>query len=92
MSNYSVRDRYKLFNACVAESVLYSCRSWTITEERAKKLRTAQRKMLRMMLGLGVDIQLSRELFSSPHLAPTPASLRKIAETLTMRSRSLSYG
>ena len=46
----SLFSRLRLCNATVTASVLYGCSTWTINAERAGFLRTAQRKMLRMML------------------------------------------
>jgi len=51
--HYPLRDRLKLFNATVTPTVLYGCGCWTMTKEREKKLRTAQRKMLRWIVGVG---------------------------------------
>ena len=50
---YPLRDRLKLFNATVTPTVLYGCGSWTMTKEREQQLRTAQRKMLRWIVGVG---------------------------------------
>ena len=46
-----IDNRVKLFNATVTPTVLYGCGTWAMTTAREDKLRTAQRRMLRMMLG-----------------------------------------
>ena len=48
---YSLRCRLKLFEAVVTPTVLYGSSAWTMNAERARLLRTAQRRMLRTMLG-----------------------------------------
>ena len=50
---YSLLHRLRLFGAVVAPTVLYGSGTWTMTAEREKKLKGAQRKMLRRMLNLG---------------------------------------
>jgi hypothetical protein len=47
---YRLKDRLRLFNAVVTPSVLYSCGTWTMTTERTRRLRTAQRMMLRKVI------------------------------------------
>jgi hypothetical protein len=47
---YRLKDRLRLFNSVVTASVLYSCGTWTMTKERTRKLRTAQRMMLRKIV------------------------------------------
>ncbi len=51
--HYSFLHRVRLFNAVVTPSVLYCCCSWVMTASREQRLRGAQRKMLRTMLGKG---------------------------------------
>ena len=51
--HYSLRDRLRLFNAVVTPCILYGCSSWVMTVTRERKLRAAQRKMLRAILGKG---------------------------------------
>jgi hypothetical protein len=48
---YRLKDRLRLFNSVVTPSVLYSCGTWTMTTERMRRLRTAQRMMLRKIIG-----------------------------------------
>ena len=47
--DYPLKNRMKLFNGVVTPTALYCSASWTMTYERAHKLQTAQRRMLRMM-------------------------------------------
>ena len=49
--NVRLRDRLKLFQATVTTTVLYGSGSWVMTTEREQKLRVAQRRMLRWMIG-----------------------------------------
>ena len=46
----SLRERLKLFEACVSPCVLYACGTWTMTEDMSRKLRVTRRKMLRWMI------------------------------------------
>ena len=48
-----LRDRLKLFEACVTPCVLYVCGTWTMTEEMFRKLCTTRRKMLRWIMKPG---------------------------------------
>ena len=50
---YSLLHRLKLFNAVVTPTVLYGAECWTMTAGREQKLKVAQRRMLRKMLGSG---------------------------------------
>ena len=43
-------DRLKLFNAVVSSTVLYGCETWTLRIDQQRRLRTVQRRMLRMVL------------------------------------------
>jgi hypothetical protein len=57
-------SRLKLFNAMVTPTVLYGSGSWTMTAERQRKLKTTQRRMLRMMFGArwrGAETEPMRE-------------------------------
>ena len=51
--HYNLRDRLRLFQASVTNTVLYGSGSWVMTAGRAQKLRSAQRRMLRWMLNSG---------------------------------------
>ena len=51
--NYSLFSRLRLFHSVVTPTVLYGCGSWAMTREREHMLQTAQRKMLRIILGRG---------------------------------------
>ena len=42
--------RLKLFDAVVTPTILYGSEVWTMTLQRLKKLRTTQRKMLRLII------------------------------------------
>ena len=55
-TTYPLRKRLRLFGATVSRSFLYAAGTWTLTEERARKIRTAQRRMLRAMLGQGRQV------------------------------------
>ena len=48
---YPIRDRLRLFSGTVTPTILYGCASWTMTVSLEEKLRSAQRRMLRMILG-----------------------------------------
>ena len=48
----SLNARLKLFDSVVSSTALYASGTWTMTRERERKLRTAQRKMLRQVLGI----------------------------------------
>jgi hypothetical protein len=45
-----VKHRLKLFDAVITPTMLYSSGTWVMTIERQRRLRTTQRRMLRMML------------------------------------------
>ena len=47
----SLKTRLRLFNSTVTSTMLYGSGTWTMTANRERKLRTAQRRMLRWMLG-----------------------------------------
>ena len=49
----SLHKRLRLFNAVVTPTVLYGSGCWAMTKGRDTELRTAQRKMLRAILGKG---------------------------------------
>ena len=44
-----LKDRLRLFEACVTPCVLYACSTWTMTVQRETLLNTARRRMLRWM-------------------------------------------
>ena len=48
-----LKSRLKLFDAVVSQTFLYGCGAWTLTKEREVKIRSAQRRMLRWILGSG---------------------------------------
>ncbi len=47
---FRLRDRLRLFDAVVSSTVLYGCEVWTLRVDQQRRLRTVQRKMLRMVL------------------------------------------
>jgi hypothetical protein len=47
---YRLQDRLRLFAAVITPSVLYGCETWTLRQDQQQRLRTVQRKMLRMIL------------------------------------------
>ena len=49
--HYSLHDRLRLFEAVVTPTVLYGSTSWSLTLGGEKLLMTAQRRILRMILG-----------------------------------------
>lgn len=49
---YSIVQRLRLFDAVVKPTVLYACGCWTMNANRAQKLKSAQRRMLRRMMGV----------------------------------------
>ena len=50
---YSLKCRLRLFDSVVTPTVLYGCSSWTFSVAMNQKLQTTQRRMLRMILGVG---------------------------------------
>ena len=47
--HYSLRRRLRLFDMVVTPTLLYASGCWTMTAERTRKIRTAQRRMMRSM-------------------------------------------
>ena len=47
---YRIKDRLRLFEAVVTPSLLYGCEAWALKVEQEKRLKTIQRKMLRLVL------------------------------------------
>ena len=47
---YRLKDRLRLFSATVTACVFYGCECWVLRKDQQKRLRAAQRKMLRMVL------------------------------------------
>ena len=50
---YPLFDRVRLFNAVLTPTVHYGSCAWLMTKAREQKLRTAQRRMIRSILGKG---------------------------------------
>ena len=48
-----LKPRLKLLQMCVASSILYAAGTWTLTVVQERRIRTAQRHMLRTIVGLG---------------------------------------
>ena len=46
----ALRDRLKLFEACVSPCILYACSTWTMTANRERLLTSARRRMLRWIV------------------------------------------
>eukprot|EP00973_Karenia_brevis_P072582 10082551-Karenia_brevis.AAC.1 len=51
--HYSFRNRLRLFNSIITPTILFGCKSWIMTADRERKLRSTQRRMLRNMAGTG---------------------------------------
>jgi hypothetical protein len=49
--HYPLKSRLKLFDATVGATILYGCEAWTLKKNQQNRLKTIQRKMLRMILG-----------------------------------------
>ena len=47
----SLKCRLRLFHAVVTPTMLYACSAWALTAEREQKIRSAQLRMLRMLMG-----------------------------------------
>ena len=47
---FRLHDRLRLFNAVVSSTVLYGCETWTLRKDQQLRLRSVQRKMLRLIL------------------------------------------
>ena len=48
---YYLQSRIRLFDSTITPTILYGCASWTTTKATTVKLRTAQRRMLRLIIG-----------------------------------------
>ena len=48
--NYPLKIRLKLFDAVVTSSLLYGSETWALKAEQERRLKTTQRKMMRMIL------------------------------------------
>ena len=47
---YRLKDRLRLFDAVITSTVTYGCETWVLKTDQQRRLRTTQRKMLRMVL------------------------------------------
>ena len=54
-TNCALHHRMRLWDAIVTPTVLYGCSSWTMTAERERKLKVAQRQMIRNMVGIPLE-------------------------------------
>jgi hypothetical protein len=50
---YSLGVRLRLFDSTVSATMLYGCAPWNLTKDMERRVRSTQRKMLRMMIGSG---------------------------------------
>ena len=50
---YPLKHRLRLFNGTVTPTILYGSATWTLTCKTESRIRSTQRKMLRMILGSG---------------------------------------
>ena len=50
---YSLGARLRLFDSTVSATLLYGCAAWNLTKDMERRVRSTQRKMLRMMIGSG---------------------------------------
>lgn len=57
----AMRQKRKLFNMCVAPSVLYGAETWALTKAAEKRLATAQRRMERRMIGARLLDKISND-------------------------------
>jgi len=80
---YSLFDRLRLFNAVVTPSALYGSGSWAMTQSRAQKLRSTQRKMLRTILGRGRRREETTEETSSSDHSTAPSEEEDKLESWT---------
>ena len=77
-------ERVKLFEATVTATALYGSGSWTMTAERRRRLRTAERRMLRHMTNLKRKLRRtdeneeeeSEEQSREPDTTPLPRAIR----------------
>ena len=49
--SHSLKDRIRLFHGTVTPTILYGSACWTMTQESRRRLRTCQRRMLRLIVG-----------------------------------------
>ena len=73
----------RLFGKVITPTVLYGCATWTMTAERDTKLRSAQRKMLRKILGKGRQkVALVQPFIPREVVQPLNEVVRRAAPTL----------
>jgi hypothetical protein len=51
--NITLGHRLRLFDAVITPTILYGCGSWVMTTERRRRIRSTQRRMLRMITSSG---------------------------------------
>ena len=84
--HYSLFQRLRLFNAVVTPTVLYGASSWAMTAAREQTLRTAQRKMIRSILGQGRKIIPKSSIDSSSTSAAEEDEEEEMDEGETLES------
>ena len=83
---YPLNQRLRLFNTVVTPVVLYGSASWTMTKTREQTLRSAQRKMLRSIIGKGRRKVEHSEDHSSTSLGGSVGSQETEDEDSTLES------
>ena len=78
---YSFKDRLQLFNAVVTPTFLYGCCSWAMTDGRGKRIRGAQRKMLRTILGKHRTLELKCDESTSEESSDISSEHGELAES-----------
>lgn len=90
-----LQTRLKLFNSVASSSAMYGCESWTMTSTTTQLLKTTQRKMMRMILGLPwhngpeddtkADVDWIRKCMHKAEEAPLAATIPGWVETQRQR-------
>ena len=62
---YSLRSRLKLFDAVITPTILYASGTWSMTAHRELLIRSAQRRMLRKVLGMGRLVKNDKDYIPS---------------------------
>ena len=52
-NSYPLHERMRLFNAVITPSILYGCAAWTMDDARKKRLKSVQRRNLRLICKVG---------------------------------------
>ena len=86
---HRLQNRLRLFNAVVTATMLYGCEAWTLKVDQQKRLRTIQRKMLRMVLNTkrrtmttssSSDSDAPEDGGDADNLEPWPEFLKRTAQ------------